>query len=146
MIHCIRCLIAAHSAAAKLADQLKALSPASAFSATAGAADPSVAEGALLLARLATAVAEDTPALQVHPHGSLIAKSRCNLGLLLTQEFAAALLQRAAPLRYSNTRVHLDLCPGVHFLRQQQRQTWKATTKHDMQPLLAGRTRHSGCG
>lgn len=83
MFHCVRCLLAAHATAAKLAERLKALSPVSAFSATAGTADAAVAEGALLLACLATAVAEDTPALQVHLHGSLIARTCCKLNLLL---------------------------------------------------------------
>jgi hypothetical protein len=77
MFHRIRCLLAAHSTAAKLAERLKALSPASAFSATADAADAAAAEGALLLARLATAVAEDAPALQVPRPGSVIVQGCC---------------------------------------------------------------------
>lgn len=72
---CTRCRLAAHAIAAKLDDRLRALHPASAFSATAGAANAAVAEGALLLARLATAVAEDTPALQVLLLRSLIAQT-----------------------------------------------------------------------
>lgn len=64
-----RCLAAGQAAAAKLADRLGALLPASAAAGAAvaepGAAGASAAEGALLLARLAAALGTDTPALQV---------------------------------------------------------------------------------
>lgn len=64
-ICCARCLAAGHTAAAKLADHLKVLLPAANASAEAGAPGAATAEGALLLARLATALEADTLALQV---------------------------------------------------------------------------------